>query len=320
MDRQEAVLRELNLYPQWVLRNPPAVTEETSSDAEHSGTVRRADSETSPAPMVEVPAIKAAVEAPPPKVEQVVAPVLAAPAAQVHEKSAPSAPLVEAMMDVPLSEEYAPDLPMPGEDGHWGEAMPEAAPSLLSTLDWNGLKQKVRECGDCDLRAGCTQTVFGSGDEQADWLFIGEAPGEEEDARGEPFVGQAGRLLDNMLLALKLRRGNNVYLANIVKCHPPENRPPHVDEIAACLPYLQRQIELIQPRVIVALGKTAMTALMGHKAALGPLRGTVHDFNGIPLIATYHPAYLLRSPLDKAKAWQDLCLAQATMQTTLGEQ
>ncbi|HEX5364280.1 MAG TPA: uracil-DNA glycosylase family protein [Gallionella sp.] len=316
MDRQEAVLRELNLYPQWVLRNPPVVAEETLADAASSGTVRRAGSEISPASMLAEPAV---LEAAPLKIEQAMEPVAAA-VAQVGE-IAPVAVQAVAMMEVPLSEEYAPDLPMP-DDGHWGESMPDAveAPSLLSTLDWTGLKQKVRDCTICKLRAGCSQTVFGVGDEQADWLFVGEAPGEEEDARGEPFVGQSGMLLDNMLLALKLKRTHNVYIANIVKCHPPENRVPDAEEIAACLPYLHRQIELIQPRVIVALGKTAATALLGHRAALGPLRGTVHDFNGIPLIATYHPAYLLRSPLDKARAWQDLCLAQKTILTQSGRQ
>ena len=167
----------------------------------------------------------------------------------------------------------------------------------------------VRDCTACKLRAGCTQTVFGVGDENADWLFVGEGPGADEDAQGEPFVGQAGKLLDNMLMAIRLKRGNNVYIANIVKCRPPGNRNPEADEIAACLPYLQRQIELIQPKMIVALGKVASNALLGKDATLASLRGKLHDYRGIPLIVTYHPAYLLRSPSEKAKAWQDLCMA-----------
>jgi len=138
---------------------------------------------------------------------------------------------------------------------------------------------------------------------------VGEGPGADEDARGEPFVGQAGKLLDNMLLATKLKRGNKVYIANIVKCRPPGNRAPEADEIAACMPYLQRQVALIRPKIIVALGKTAATALLGREATLTSLRGKLHDFAGIPLIITYHPAYLLRTPQDKAKVWQDLCLA-----------
>ncbi|HLY97379.1 MAG TPA: uracil-DNA glycosylase, partial [Sideroxyarcus sp.] len=147
----------------------------------------------------------------------------------------------------------------------------------------------------------------------AEWLFVGEGPGADEDVQGEPFVGQAGKLLDNMLAAIKLKRGSNVYIANIVKCRPPSNRTPEPDEIAICLPYLQRQIELIQPKLIVALGKTAATSLLGRDATLGSLRGTVHDFRGIPVIVTYHPAYLLRSPAEKAKAWQDLLFAVQRM-------
>ncbi len=184
---------------------------------------------------------------------------------------------------------------------------------LISELNWPELKAMVRDCTACKLRAGCTQTVFGVGDEKANWLFVGEGPGADEDALGEPFVGQAGKLLDNMLNAIKLKRGNNVYIGNIVKCRPPGNRAPEPDEIATCLPYLQRQIELIQPRLIVALGKTAATALMGKEATLGSLRGTLHLYRSIPLLITYHPAYLLRSPMEKAKAWQDLCLAVETM-------
>ena len=181
--------------------------------------------------------------------------------------------------------------------------------SDVAELDWSALKQRVSECTACKLRAGCTQTVFGVGDEQADWLFVGEGPGAEEDALGEPFVGQAGKLLDNMLIAIRLKRGKNVYIANIVKCRPPGNRNPDAEEIAACLPYLQRQIELIRPKLIVALGKVASNALLGRDATLASLRGKLHDYHGTPLIVTYHPAYLLRSPNEKAKAWQDLTMA-----------
>jgi DNA polymerase len=197
------------------------------------------------------------------------------------------------------------------------EAKVEIAPiknreQIISELDWPELKTMVRDCTACKLRAGCMQTVFGVGDEKASWLFVGEGPGADEDAQGEPFVGQAGKLLDNMLMAIKLKRGKDVYIGNIVKCRPPGNRTPEADEIATCLPYLQRQIELIQPKIIVALGKTAATALIGKDATLASLRGRQHDYHGTPLIITYHPAYLLRTPADKAKAWQDLCLAVKT--------
>jgi DNA polymerase len=188
----------------------------------------------------------------------------------------------------------------------------EAVPANPDELAWPGLKAMVRDCTACKLRAGCTQTVFGVGDEKAAWLFVGEGPGADEDAQGEPFVGQAGKLLDNMLMAIRLKRGNDVYIGNIVKCRPPGNRAPEADEIAACLPWLQRQIALIRPKIIVALGKTAATALLGKDATLASLRGRLHDYHGIPLVITYHPAYLLRTPADKAKAWQDLCLAVKT--------
>ena len=180
--------------------------------------------------------------------------------------------------------------------------------------DWTGLKLAVQDCHACALRAGCQQTVFGVGDEKAEWLFVGEGPGADEDVRGEPFVGQAGKLLDNMLASINLQRGKNVYIAKVVKCRPPENRPPAPSEITSCLPYLQQQIALIQPKLIVALGKTAATALLGKDATLGSLRGTLHHVQNIPLLVTYHPAYLLRSPSEKRKAWEDLCLAVETMQ------
>lgn len=188
----------------------------------------------------------------------------------------------------------------------------ESRAITIAEVAWTELKVMVRECTACKLRAGCSQTVLGVGDEKADWLFVGEGPGADEDAQGEPFVGQAGKLLDNMLMAIKLKRGANVYIGNIVKCRPPGNRTPEADEIATCLPFLQRQIELIQPKIIVALGKTAANALLGRDAALASLRGRLHDYHGVPLVITYHPAYLLRTPADKAKTWQDLCLAVKT--------
>lgn len=181
-------------------------------------------------------------------------------------------------------------------------------------MDWAELKATVAGCTACVLHKSRTRTVFGVGDENADWLFIGEAPGADEDAQGEPFVGQAGKLLDNMLKSIGLKRGDNVYIANVVKSRPPGNRNPLPDEIAACFPYLQRQIELIQPKLIITLGKVASETLLGREATISSLRGKVHTYQGIPLIATYHPAYLLRTLQDKAKAWEDLCLAKRTMQ------
>ena len=180
-------------------------------------------------------------------------------------------------------------------------------------LDWTGLKQVVKTCSDCALHKGRKQTVFGVGDENADWLFVGEGPGAEEDQRGEPFVGQAGRLLDNMLASIGLARGVDTYIANVVKCRPPGNRTPEPSEAAQCEPYLLRQIQLIQPKLIIALGKTAASNLLRTDSSIAGLRGRLHHFGGTPLIVTYHPAYLLRNLVDKAKAWEDLCFAVETM-------
>jgi uracil-DNA glycosylase family 4 len=187
----------------------------------------------------------------------------------------------------------------------------------VATLDWTALKAAVARCTRCKLAEGRTQTVFGVGDEQADWLFVGEAPGAEEDLKGEPFVGAAGKLLDNMLAAIGLRRGEGVYIANVVKCRPPGNRNPEADEIAACAPYLDRQIALIAPRLIVALGKVAAVRLLGREASIASLRGKLWEYRGRPLIVTYHPAYLLRNLPDKARAWEDLCFIREQMQRLL---
>ena len=189
-----------------------------------------------------------------------------------------------------------------------------APPADVANMDWTALKSCVADCTACGLHKGRNKTVFGVGDERANWLFVGEGPGADEDAQGEPFVGQAGKLLDNMLAAINLKRDTNVYIANIVKCRPPGNRNPQPDEAAACASYLKRQIELIRPKLIVALGKVAAVNLLGRDASIASLRGSVHDCGGIPLIVTYHPAYLLRTLPDKAKAWEDLCFAVNTMQ------
>lgn len=180
-------------------------------------------------------------------------------------------------------------------------------------MDWDALKAAVAQCAACPLHARRNTTVFGVGDERASWLFVGEGPGAEEDAKGEPFVGQAGRLLDNMLAALELKRGDDVYIANVVKCRPPNNRNPESGEMSCCEPYLTRQIELIQPRMIVAMGKIAASHLLQTDASIASLRGRVHEYRGTPLIVTYHPAYLLRTLPDKAKAWADLCFARDRM-------
>lgn len=180
-------------------------------------------------------------------------------------------------------------------------------------MDWAQLKTSASACTACALHKGRKQAVLGVGDTKAEWLLVGEAPGAEEDERGEPFVGQAGRLLDNMLASIALQRGKNVYIANIVKCRPPGNRTPEPVEAQACDAYLRRQFELIRPRLVIALGRVAAQNLLGIDATLASLRGRVHDYHGTPLIVTYHPAYLLRNLVDKAKSWEDLCFAVDTM-------
>ena len=183
----------------------------------------------------------------------------------------------------------------------------------VSDMDWDALRAAIQACTLCPLHKSRTQGVPGVGDLHADWLFIGEAPGADEDRQGEPFVGQAGKLLDAMLGALRLKRGENVYIANVLKSRPPGNRDPLPEEVAACLPYLERQIDLIKPKLIVAVGRIAAQNLLATDTPIGKLRGCVHQYRGVPLVVTYHPAYLLRSPADKAKAWEDLVLAMNTM-------
>jgi len=201
---------------------------------------------------------------------------------------------------------------------------PDLAPGPggdVAALDWPELRSAVAGCSACGLCRDRRQAVLGVGDERADWLFIGEGPGAEEDARGEPFVGQAGKLLDAMLAAIDLRRGDNVYIANAVKCRPPGNRTPEPEEMAACWPYLKRQIALLRPKLIVLLGRAALHAVLNEARSLGACRGQRFEYRDgdliVPVIVTYHPAYLLRNLPDKAKAWEDLCLARRLMRAEL---
>lgn len=192
---------------------------------------------------------------------------------------------------------------------------PRAAGGDPEARDWERLREQVRTCTGCPLHQSRTQSVFGVGALEAEWMVIGEAPGAEEDRRGEPFVGRAGRLLDAMLRAIGLSRESNVYIANILKCRPPANRDPRPEEIAACLPYLHRQIARVRPRLLLAVGRIAAQNLLGTDAPLGRLRGRLHHFgeHNVPLVVTYHPAYLLRSPANKRKAWEDLQFARGVL-------
>jgi DNA polymerase len=198
------------------------------------------------------------------------------------------------------------------------EAMPPtsdpAAAVDVAAMDWPALRAAVADCRACGLCRTRTRTVFGVGDEHASWLVIGEAPGAQEDRRGEPFVGNAGQLLDQMLAALGLSREHDVFITNVLKCRPPGNRDPSPDERQHCEPFLRRQIELLSPRVILVAGRTAAQSLLGTEASIASLRGRVHAYRlgerSIPVVVTYHPAYLLRNTADKARTWVDLCLAR----------
>ena len=191
--------------------------------------------------------------------------------------------------------------------------VPAARPAAgADAPDWPMLAAQVSACTRCELHKTRSQTVFGTGNRQADWMVIGEAPGADEDRQGEPFVGRAGQLLNEMLFAAGYQRAD-VYIANVIKCRPPNNRDPSTEQVASCRGYLERQIELVSPKLILAVGRIAAHNLLNTETPLGRLRGKVHRYGelGIPAVVTYHPAYLLRSPLEKRKVWEDLLFAQA---------
>ncbi|MEK8053521.1 uracil-DNA glycosylase [Ideonella sp. DXS22W] len=282
-ERQQAMLRTLGLRL-WL---PP-------------------DDAVAPSPEAEAPAAAAAAA---PAQDVTVAerpPAAVAPAPQ----PAP-APVVQAAVTAPSPRPVAVQVPV---------SVPVRAADTgpVSQMDWPALRAAVDGCQACGLGRTRRNTVFGVGHMQAHLMAVGEAPGEQEDREGEPFVGAAGQLLDRMLAALGLTReaaepARQVFIANTLKCRPPHNRNPQPDELAQCQPFLERQVALVQPRVILAMGRFAVQSLLGTDAPIGRLRGTVHQWQGRPLIVTYHPAYLLRQPADKARAWDDLCLAASCL-------
>ena len=241
--------------------------------------------------------------------------------------NAPPAPAVGAAKATPAGAPTAAvrrGLPVVSAPRSEPQSAPQSAPGAaqradIAALGWSELRDAVAGCRACALCESRQQTVFGVGHPRAHWMVIGEAPGEQEDQRGEPFVGPAGQLLDNMLRALGLSRDEGpperqVFIANTLKCRPPKNRNPDPAETAQCAPFLARQIALVQPRIILAMGRFAAQALLASEEPLGKLRGRVHAWRGVPVVATYHPAYLLRTPTDKARAWDDLCLAATVVQ------
>lgn len=243
---------------------------------------------------------------------------VARPAATPLAAQAPAAP-VPAAARPPVTASTRPATP-----AHATAPAPVAPAALaplpagIELMDWPALREAVASCQACGLCEGRKHTVFGTGSTQADWLIVGEAPGENEDLQGEPFVGAAGQLLDNMLRAVGLSRtgegAQGAYITNVLKCRPPANRNPRPAEVAQCAPYLARQVALVQPKVIIAMGRFSVQSLLQSNEPIGKLRGQVHRYQGVPVIVTYHPAYLLRTPSDKGKAWADLCLAMETVQ------
>ncbi len=232
------------------------------------------------------------------------------PIAEARQTSRPAATVVSAVAPPSLAVEP--------------QALRVAAPCAVAAMEWPALREAVAACTACSLHQSRRQTVFGVGHPQAHWMIVGEAPGEEEDRRGEPFVGRSGQLLDNMLRAIGLTResrdaqdpARQVFIANTLKCRPPGNRNPLPEELARCEGFLIRQIELVQPKIILAMGRFAVQSLLRSTAPIGQLRGRVHHYQGVPLVVTYHPAYLLRNLMEKARAWDDLCLAIDTVEAT----
>ncbi|WP_395067568.1 uracil-DNA glycosylase [Paraburkholderia silvatlantica] len=319
MPLDEIALEELGLAPRWVRKRAQGIAPLEAARADEavapSSAMTRAEAEAE----AEAPVVQTTrpVAAPPPQ------PVAAPQPQPVARAAAPLKP-------APHTSDEPP--PLTDDDFAWFDAVAQpvaphdAEPAQaggapgndVATLNWDALAERVASCTRCRLCEKRTNTVFGVGDREADWMLIGEAPGENEDRQGEPFVGQAGKLLDNMLRALSLARGENVYIANVIKCRPPGNRNPEPDEVARCEPYLQRQVALVKPKIIVALGRFAAQSLLKTDGSIASLRGRVHEYEGVPVIVTYHPAYLLRSLHDKAKAWADLCLARDTWRAASG--
>jgi len=343
MPLDEIALEELGLAPRWVRRGRP-VAQSATPDGEQDG--ERVVDAAAPVARLSARSASAAGDS---VAERDAAPAqrrMDAPSRPVMERAATHAPehavtaQAQAQADAPpassgpaafASRQAGPEEPPPltEDDFAWFDAAPEPSPPHdpapvraprddVATLDWDALAERVATCTRCRLCEKRTNTVFGVGDRAAQWMLIGEAPGENEDRLGEPFVGQAGKLLDNMLRALSLARGENVYIANVIKCRPPGNRNPEPDEVARCEPYLQRQVALVKPKIIVALGRFAAQSLLKTDGSIASLRGRVHQYEGVPVIVSYHPAYLLRSLHDKSKAWADLCLARDTWRAAGG--
>lgn len=298
--RRDAVLREMGLAPVWRLRTGGV------GESADGGATEPVEMLPESAPVAAgVDRGSAALSLPAQPQSAIPAPARDARPARVALPARDPAPRPAAPATAPSSARR--------------EEIDPARAGRIARMDWDELETDIRACGACRLCEKRRQAVPGVGDRGAEWMFVGEGPGSEEDQRGEPFVGAAGKLLDAMLGAIGLKRGENVYIANAVKCRPPHNRTPQADEIATCHPYLARQIELVRPRVLIALGRPAAQALLDAEISIGASRGRVFHRGDTPVVVTYHPAYLLRNQADKAKAWEDLCFARRLMQERAGQ-
>ncbi len=295
MTRHDIILEELGLAPLWIRRELlQALAEQEAEQAEAAAFVGHDEAHPPhPADTLEAPPAEARM----------------APAEEMP-RSAPVIPI-----NRPSSKSgshTAPASPANTEIDPEEQSRQQRA-ARIAGLSWDELQAEISQCRACGLCEGRTQTVFGVGQPGATWMVVGEAPGAEEDKRGEPFVGQAGKLLDQMLFSVSAKRNQEVYIGNVLKCRPPGNRNPQPGEVALCAPFLLRQIALIQPKLIIASGRFAVQTLLSSTAPISALRGKVHQYGDTPVVVTYHPAYLLRNLPDKAKAWQDLLLAKRTV-------
>ncbi len=308
--QQRAMLRELGVPVFWpeaasgaALAEPAAVTNAATTPPQAAAPTA-AGIEALPLPHSQALTPAPEGDAPP-------APVGSAPPAISAATSAAAVPRASGLRPLAAS--------LPGVPPATAQAELGQRPSGIDNMDWPALRTAVAGCEACGLCKSRTQAVFGVGHTSAQWMIVGEAPGEQEDKQGEPFVGRAGQLLDRMLAAVGLTRDDDeaarqVFIANVLKCRPPANRNPLPQEVAQCEPYLLRQVQLVQPKLILAMGRFAVQSLLKSSEPIGKLRGRVHDYHGVPLVVTYHPAYLLRSPADKALAWDDLCRAREVLQ------
>ncbi|WP_028450976.1 uracil-DNA glycosylase [Chitinibacter tainanensis] len=309
MNRRATVLNELGLAPLWVRREQLAAWQEAANSAtaaEAAPAERTAPHQTTPAVSASEPSFTPLAQAAHHKIE---AQLEHAPST-ISKAPSQGAAAIHQVLQARKPGHTQTSNPVPAQL----ETPLDERASAIAQMNWAELQQAIRDCTACKLCQTRTNTVFGVGDPQAKLVVVGEAPGAEEDAQGEPFVGKAGKLLDNMLASIGQRRGDGVFIANVLKCRPPGNRNPQADEVAQCAPFLHRQLELIAPKVLFASGRFAISNLLQDDAPISALRGKVHQYRQLPVVVSYHPAYLLRNMPDKAKAWRDLLLLKTTLE------